>query len=224
MVIVPKVKDQKTNIILDLMREFPEGPGQEKNTYSKPLAKNRLSKSERLVCSRANYGYDEKDLFNLEIRTYKHCRVACEQAMSSIGKSIEDDSVGRVWSRICMSTSRIQMSGGDGTYQVSAGYSSFSSTPMGFIYAKNKEHAEKDADVLFSGLCGTKEKIRVVFYSYKGRDFASLKNCQLLAEISGNLSKKTEDLDSLQKDIEKEQAVFDRLCTITNVQNDSINR
>lgn len=224
MVIISKVKDQKTKIILDLMREFPEGPGQEKNTYSKPSAKNKFSNPERLICSRANYGYDEKDIFNLEIRTYKHCRVACEQAMSSIGKDIkDDDSVGRVWSRICISASRIQMSGGDGTYLVSTGYSNFSATPMGFIYAKNKDHAEKDANVLFSGLCGVEGKIRVLFYSYKGRDFASLKNCQLLAEISGNLSKKTKNLDLLRKDIDKEQAVFDRLCTITNVQNDSIN-
>ena len=94
----------------------------------------------------------------------------------------DNDSVGRVWSRICASTSKVQVSGGDGTYQVSTGYSIFSATPLGFIYAKNKDHAVKDANVLFSGLCGSEGKIRVLFYSYKGRDFASLKNCQLLAE------------------------------------------
>lgn len=225
MVIVSKVEDQEIKTILDLMNEFPSGPGPEKNVYSKPSDDDRWAKPGTMICSRSNYGYIEKDLFNLEIRTYKQCKAACAKALSSIGKCFENDndSVGRVWSRICASTSKVQVSGGDGTYQVSTGYSIFSATPLGFIYAKNKDHAVKDANVLFSGLCGSEGKIRVLFYSYKGRDFASLKNCQLLAEISDNLSKKTKSLNSLREDIEKEQAVFERLCTITNVQNDSIN-
>jgi len=150
----------RDEIINDLHRRRPMGPGREEIQYT--VREDYCRRSGRykkvIIPSHDQYGYADEELFDLEFRSLRDLR---EYLRKRDFKGMADWHLGGrkrtltrrsnlIWHRIAAAVNRIVRRGGEGIYEVSRGYSAHN---MGHLYARSTSEALESARLFYGYLC-----------------------------------------------------------------------
>lgn len=199
----------RDNIINDLMRRRPKGPGRVKIDYTfKEEYCYRARKYKKIPePSLEQYGYTSDELFDLGFKSKESLREYIRERdfegksdyILRGRKSTLSRRTSAVWSRIEGAVRALTRTGGVGIYSV---HRLYHSGRMGHVYARTIEEATETANLFFGYLCPDKD------VSVK---FMKLGSVQEIYELNRSAAEKIEvNISRSEAQIKEEQARIER--------------
>jgi len=212
----------KNAIIDDLLTKRPSGPfgthviHEEREFYD---SNSGTYKTEIISTNCDNFGWSNKQLFDLNIHTEHSCKTyICkrfynEDYVSSLtkGKKIAvSRRTNRLWRRLEAAVDAVKEEGGDGIYRVEKRW--FSS-PLGYLVARDKETAIAMAKLFYGFMC---EDGKLVAEYVRSGDYSHVRklNAELIESAQNDIKRRKERIDEIKQTIDKKNLMIDAIKTV----------
>ena len=212
----------KDQIINDLIRNRPKGPGDTKIEYS--IASEycyRAGRYKNVVTPMvAGFGYQDEQFFDLGFRSKSdvegYIRNRDFEGMSdwNLGgkKATLTRRVNRLWERIEDGVSRVLRKGGVGIYNVKESY--YSRSSVGHLYAESMEEAQTVAKIYFGYLVSDSDRLRIEFVKRGTVSEMKALNAKLTERIDQEVQDTLKRIEQAKRQIEMFEARKQALATV----------
>ena len=216
----------RTEIINDLIRNRPNGPGREVITYE--VHEEYCYESSRYknnaYPSHEQFGYTDEELFDLsfidrgQVDKYFRDRDFDGKGDWTLGrkKATLTRRVNRLWSRIESAIDRVKREGGRGVYKVKE--SRYRSNAIGHVFAATKEEAQITAKIYFGYLVDEPDRMDVEYMRRGSVTEMRALNEKLVVGIDANIERAEKEIRELQKRVDLLKARKETLSTVESQQ------
>jgi hypothetical protein len=216
----------RDDIINDLMKRRPKGPGREKIAYTIKASwcKRTHRNKNKAVPSSKKYGYADEELFDLDFKSNSDVKDYLRQR--DFDNMSDEDLRGKkrtlsrraniVWKRLSESVHRVTQDGSKGIYEVIRGYYG---RQLGHLFSRNKAEALENAKLFFGYLCDAgHDDVRVKFV--KLGSVADIHALNVIAEkkVRDSIRNAKITISHYQKDIADFEAVLITMKMVENQQ------